>query len=176
MKSVHLLVVVVSGMCLLCGQVCAKEVTLDDGAVSFTVPEDFTQMTAEEISIKWPTKLAPKFAIGSERRSTTIAYEHKEQPLLPSQLEEARAAITPVVASMIPSIDWKQNAVVEIGGRSWILFEATSAARDTDVYNIVMLTSHKGRVLMFNFNSTKADFAKMEKVLRESIQSIKVKD
>lgn len=175
MISVRFLLLAACLMGLLCAQASAKEITLDDGAVSFTVPEDFTQLSAEEISTKWPTKMAPKFAVGSERRSTTIAYEHKDRPMLPSQMEEARAAITPVVAMMIPSIDWKQNAVVEIGGRKWILLEATSKAVDTDIYNIIMMTSHKGRVLMFNFNSTKADFAKMEKVLRESIQSIKIK-
>lgn len=79
-----------------------------------------------------------------------------------------------VVAAMVRSIEWKKNEVVEIGGRKWIHFEATSSALDQDVCNIILITSHKGRLLMFNFNSTKAEFAKMEKMPRGSIQSIKI--
>jgi len=53
--------------------------------------------------------------------------------------------------------------------------EMTSRAIDQDIHNIVLITSHKGKMLMFNFNSTKNEFPKMESILRDSINTITLK-
>ena len=43
-----------------------------------------------------------------------------------------------------------------------------------ELHNIVLLTVSAGRLVMFNFNSTVAEFPKVERGLRASIASIKV--
>jgi hypothetical protein len=63
-----------------------------------------------------------------------------------------------------------------INGKQWIYFELISAAVDTDIHNIILMTSLNGKPLMFNFNSTKEEFPKVIKDLQASIDSIKVKD
>ncbi len=153
----------------------SKEVTIDGGSVVFSVPEDFSELSQEEINAKFPSVNAPKQVIGTERRSTTIAYQLKEQSVKLSDLPDVQKEITKVFDRMIPGIEWKQNALVDLAGQKWLLMEMTSRAIDQDIHNTVLLTSHKGRMLMFNFNSTKKDFSKMEPLLRNSINSIILK-
>ncbi len=48
----------------------------------------------------------------------------------------------------------------------------TSHAIDTDIYNIMLITSLKEKMLVLNFNSTAKEFPEIEASLRKSIQSI----
>jgi len=52
----------------------------------------------------------------------------------------------------------------------------TTNAVDTDIYNIMLFTCYKGKMLIFNFNSTREEFKKYEKDLRKSIRTIKIKE
>ena len=172
MKIIRPLLIILS---LLTGLVSAKDISLDEGSVSFVVPDDFTELTEAEITLKFRSARAPKQVVGNEGRTTSIAYQFQEQPTKQSDLPEVQKAFTPLFDRMIPGIEWKQNALVDLAGQKWLLMEMTSRAVDQDIHNIVLITSHKGKMLMFNFNSTKKEFQKMEKLLRQSINSIKLK-
>ena len=52
--------------------------------------------------------------------------------------------------------------------------EMTSNAVDTDIHNIMMLTGIDGKMLVFNFNSTREDFPRYEEELRKSLNSIEL--
>jgi len=153
----------------------AKDVSIDGGSVSFVVPDDFTPLSQAEINAKYPSVNAPKQVIGSENRSTTIAYQLHEQPVKLSDLPDVQKAFTQIFDRVIPGIEWKQNTITELVGQKWLVMEMTSRAIDQDIHNIVLITSHKGKMLMFNFNSTKKNFPTMEKSLRDSIRSITLK-
>ncbi len=153
----------------------AKEVSFDGASVTFVVPDAFAELSKEEIKAKYPSVNAPSQVIGDERRTTTIAFQVKEQAIKSSDLPEVQKAFTQVFDRVIPGIEWKQNAIVEMAGQKWLMLEMTSRAIDQDIHNIVLVTPHKGRMLMFNFNSTKNEFPKVEKVLRDSIKSIVLK-
>ena len=60
-------------------------------------------------------------------------------------------------------------------GQQWIYLEMSSRAIDTDIHNIMLITPLQGKMLIFNFNSTKAEFPKVEAELRASINSIAFK-
>ncbi len=47
-----------------------------------------------------------------------------------------------------------------------------SRAVDTDIHNIMLVTPFRGGMLMFNFNSTREEFPRMEGALRRSLESI----
>ena len=153
----------------------AMEVTFDGGSVSFVVPDDFTELTTEEITAKYPAANAPKNVVGNKGRTTSIAYQLQEQKVKLSNLPDVKKAFTQVFDRVIPGIQWKQNALVDFAGQKWLLMEMTSQAIDQDIHNIVLITSHKGKMLMFNFNSTKTEFPKVQKALRDSIKSITLK-
>jgi hypothetical protein len=166
--------ILIAVLALLSCSASAKEVSIDGGSVTFVVPDDFTELSQEEINSKYPAVNAPKQVIGAAGRTTTIAYQLKAQPVKESDLPDIQKAFTQVFDRLIPGIEWKQNALVDLVGQKWLLLEMTSRAIDQDIHNIMLITPHKGQMLMFNFNCTKKDFSKMEKVLRDSIKSIKL--
>jgi hypothetical protein len=162
-------------LALLACATSAKDVNLDGGSVTFVVPDDFSELSQAEINAKYPSVNAPKQVIGTESRATTIAYQLQPQPVKESDLPEVQKAFTQIFDRVIPGIEWKQNAIVDMNAQKWLVMEMTSRAIDQDIHNIVLITPHRGKMLMFNFNSTKKDFPKMERLLRDSIKSITLK-
>ncbi len=150
-------------------------VTLDGGAISFEAPEGFKPLPQEIIDLKYPSSRAPKQVIGNESAATTIAYDLKPNDIPQEKIDEAREAFSQMFPKMIPGLEWKENKVITIDGRKWGYLEMTTSAVDTDIYNIMLFTGYKGQMLVFNFNSTKAEFPKYESALREAVDSIKVK-
>jgi hypothetical protein len=51
---------------------------------------------------------------------------------------------------------------------------ASLDAFDADIHNIIIMGAWQGKMVVFNFNATKADFAELESVLKASMNSILV--
>ena len=153
----------------------ATQFSIPGAGASFEAPDGFTELSAKEISSKYLSGRPPTFVVGDEQRLTTIAYDLKPTPLPPDTLKEVKATFETLFERMIPGIEWKKKAIVSMQGQEWILLEMTSHAIDTDIYNIMLITPRNGKMLLFNFNSTKAEFPKLELALRKSIQSILLK-
>lgn len=147
---------------------------IPETGVSFNAPEGFTPLTADEIGTKYPMARAPTFVVGNARRTTTIAFDLKPQTLPRDKLPQAKASFETLFDRIIPGIDWKQKKLLDMKGQQWIYFEMTSRAVDTDIYNIMLVTPHRGKMLVFNFNSTKGEFPSVEKELRKSLETIAV--
>jgi len=128
----------------------------------------------EIIDIKWPSKHAPKYVVGNLRATTTIAYDLKLHDLTGIPLNSLKTSFEGVFNRIIPGIQWIKNEIIEKSGQQWIYLELTSNAIDADVHNIILITIFKKQMLVFNFNSTREDFPKYEKELRESIKSIRL--
>lgn len=153
----------------------ADIVEIEGTGVTFEAPDGFEPLSQEYIDLKWPNKNAPRFVIGNERATTTIAYDVKPQDLTGTDLDELRATLEQSLGRLIPGIQWKENAVIEQGGANWVYLEMTSSAIDTDIYNIMMLGGIGQKMVIFNFNSTREDFPQYEKALRESLKSVRLR-
>jgi hypothetical protein len=151
--------------------VSAEPVSLGD-SVTFDPPTGFTPLSADEIAFKYPSARAPRFVVGNKRRSTTIAYDLKPDAIPPDKLEEVSQSLQQTLQRLIPGLIWKERKIIELSGRKWIYLELMSNAVDTDIHNIMLVTPFQGQMLLFNFNSTKEEFPKVEKALRRSLQSI----
>ncbi|MGB5412647.1 MAG: hypothetical protein WBN09_14025 [Woeseiaceae bacterium] len=170
MKNSHfLLCVAIFG-----GVVHAGTIEIEDTGVTFVAPDEFEPLSQEVIDIKWPNKNGPRFVVGNERATTTIAYDVKAQDISGADMDELRASLEQTFNRIIPGIQWKENSVIEHEGRNWVYLEMTSNAIDTDIYNIMMLGGVGQEMIIFNFNSTKEDFPKYEEELRQSLKSIRV--
>ncbi|MGE4397875.1 MAG: hypothetical protein AB7D29_00020 [Campylobacterales bacterium] len=152
----------------------AQEVVIPNSGISFTAPDEFKPLSQEFIDIKWHRKNPPKWAIGNASMKTTIAYDVRDIDISGKPLEETMEIYKNTMTRIIGGLVWKKHEIVEIFGRKWIYFEILTNAVDTEIYNIILITAHGNSMLMFNFNSTKEDFAKYEKALRASIETIKV--
>ena len=153
----------------------ADEVAIPGTTVSFIPPEGFTPLTPNEIKNKYPSGRAPQFVLGNERRGTTVAYDLKPHAISPDQLEEVKDRLEKTFPRAIPGLVWKERKIIDLNGRPWVLLEMTSTTIETDIYNIILATSYDNKLLLFNFNSTKEDFPRMERVLRKSISTLSIK-
>ncbi|TWT86171.1 hypothetical protein Mal64_39110 [Pseudobythopirellula maris] len=154
----------------------AEPVSVGDTGVTFEPPAGFKPVPKRIRDLKWPSNRAPRYVVGNEAATTTVAYDLKPHVIPQSGLREAQAQFTQLFGGVIPSLVWKKNEIVEHSGRKWVLMEMTSSAVDTDIYNIMLVTGYKNQMLLFNFNSTKEDFPKYEKLLRASLYSITIPD
>ena len=150
----------------------AATLTLPEAALSFQSPDAFTVLTKDEIALKYPSNRAPAYVVGNASRGTTIAYALKNQSLPPDKLGEVKVFFEKTFDRIIPGIEWIERKIITQQGQDWIFFEMTSRAIDTDIHNIMLITPRNGKMLVFNFNSTKGEFPKVEQALRKSMDSI----
>ncbi|MEM8954228.1 MAG: hypothetical protein AAGD22_08765 [Verrucomicrobiota bacterium] len=153
-----------------------ETISLADGSITFEAPDDFKAVPQEIIDLKYPSSSAPKYVIGNESAATTIAYDLKPHDIPQDKIEEAKAEFVQMFPRVIPGLEWKEKKVITLSGRKWGYLEMTSHAIDTDIYNIMLFTGYKGQMLIFNFNSTKEEFPRYEKALRESLASISINE
>lgn len=150
----------------------AETITIEGTSVTFESPIEFEPLSKEIIAYKWPSNRAPNYAVGNETASTTIAYDYKTD-VSGATLSDLKEQFTNSFDRMIPGIEWLENEMITLDGEEWIMFEMTSNAIDADIHNLLLVTILDNKLLMFNFNSVKSEFKKYEKVLRESIASIR---
>lgn len=171
-QTIHLLLWFI--LSLSCGQAAAATITIPGSTVSFEAPDDFTPLTQEEIAKKWLRAKPPAFAVGNARRTTTIAYDIRNQSVAEDQLEAGLDVFARLFDRLIAGIVWKKKEIAVIGGRRWIYLEMTSNAIDTDIYNILLSAPHEGKLVLFNFNSTKEDFPSLEASLRKAVSTVAI--
>lgn len=156
-------------------QINAATFSLPNVGVSFDAPEGYTELTPSEIASKYPSNRAPAFVVGNVRRTTNIAYDLKQNALPADKLPEVKAFFEAMFERIIPGIEWKQKKLIDMQGQQWIYLEMTSRAIDTDIHNIMLITPLQGKMLVFNFNSTKGEFPAVEAALRKSMETISLK-
>ena len=154
--------------------VSAQAINVGNTGVSFSPPPDFKVVPKAIADLKWPTERAPRFAVGNERATTTVAYDLKPHQIPQERLPDVQRSFTTLMERAVPGLEWKRNELIELSGQTWLLMEMTSKAIDTDIHNIMLVTGYQDQMLVFNFNSTKADFPKYEAALRTSLESIRL--
>lgn len=155
---------------------CRAEVfSIPDSSVSFKAPLKFTRLNSQEISRKFPSDRSPAFVVGNDGRTTTIAYDLKPNPIAHDKLDETLTSLASAFERIVPGLEWIDRKIIKLQGQRWIYLEMTSKAEGNDIHNVMLLTPHNGKTLMFNFNSTREEFPKMETDLRKSIASITLK-
>lgn len=145
--------------------------TLANGGVSFLAPPGFTALTPEEIAVVFPRQGAPHHAVGNALRTTTIAYDLRDQKAPSKDLDAFRQALMEQF-DQLPKIKWVASEVRRIGNRDWAYLEFTALLTDRDVHNIVLLSVYNSRPLLFNFNSNVVEFPQVEQALRVSMTTI----
>ena len=148
-------------------------ITLANDHVSFVPPPGFTPLSAEWLAAKYPNPGAPTNAIGNATRTTSIAYGVLNG-MAPSADLQALRKLQMQGFSQLPKLKWLASEVRRIRNHEWVYQEFTAAAADQDIHNIVLLTVVEDRVVLFNFNSTTAEFERVEAALRASIATITV--
>ena len=103
--------------------VLAREISFENGTIAFDVPESYSELSQQELDLKYPSKRAPRFVVGNEDRSVSIAYDYKESGVPPeamadSELPNAQKFFSSVYNRAVPGIVWINNDIIEKAGKN----------------------------------------------------------
>ncbi|TGM73988.1 hypothetical protein EHR01_10735 [Leptospira mtsangambouensis] len=157
-------------------QLFAKTHTLDEGKISFETGDEFQPFSKEIIDLKYPSKRAPKYVIGTKSTKTSIGFDIKDNQIEEINLEDARKAMSETFSKIIPGINWIKNELIVVNNKKFILFNFLSNAIDTKINNTMLVTNYNGKMLLFNFNSTIDEYPKYNKTFDQIIESIKIEE
>ena len=152
----------------------AAEVRLAGTTLSFVAPDEFEPFSQAIIAAKWPARRAPRWVVGNASTSTSIAYDIKQNDISTAPLHVVMNSLKNTMQRIGPGLQWVKTEVVDIHGKEWVYLEFTSQAINADIHNIMLVSAYDKQMIIFNFNSTKAEFTQYEALLRESVQSIKM--
>ena len=152
----------------------AAEVRLTGTTLTFVAPDEFEPFSQAIIAAKWPARRAPRWVVGNASTSTSIAYDIKQNDISTAPLHVVMNSLKNTMQRIGPGLQWVKTEVVDIHGKAWVYLEFTSQAINADIHNIMLVSAYDKQMIIFNFNSTKAEFTQYEALLRESVQSIKM--
>jgi hypothetical protein len=155
-----------------------ERVQLKDGRVSFVLPAGFKAMSKEDINFKFGRNgaaYAPDFAYSNERQNVSVAVGFRGSGLPPIPLEELKKMMEAQLEKSIPGVEWIEREIITRNGTRWIRLHLKAAAIDTGVINDMYFTLFEGQMLLFNFNSTIAQYESHKEILRKSAETITVK-
>jgi len=152
----------------------AFAVEFKDAGISFEPPEGFTELTKDMLKIKFPGANRPKFVYGNEDFSVTVAVTPSDKKASKENLKEILKAMEKTYPRVVPNLVWVKKEVTEFNGQTWLHLELTSTAIDTDIHNNIYMTSHRGKLVAFNFNATKEMYKQYKTQLEQSFNSIKL--
>jgi hypothetical protein len=154
----------------------AKTFTTPDVGVTFELPNNYTELDDFEIALKFPqkSKNPPKFVVGDERRTISVAYGNNDWPITSKNLPFALKHLHSGLSTAKPDLHWVEHKLITLNDKQWIYLEFISKAIDTDIHNIMMVAPHKGKTVVFNFNATTEKFKQNEAELRQAITSIRL--
>jgi hypothetical protein len=157
-------------------QLSAKTHTLDNGKISFEANDEFQTFSQEIIDIKYPSKRAPKFVIGTKSTKTSISFDIKNNKIEEADLDEFRKGMSESFNKIIPGIVWIKNELITINNKKFILFNFQSNAIDTQINNTMLITNYNGNMLILNLNSTIDEYPSYKKEFETIINSIKIEE
>jgi hypothetical protein len=155
-----------------------ERVQLKDGRVSFVLPAGFKPMSKEDINFKFGRNgaaYAPDFAYSNERQNVSVAVGFRGNGLPPIPLEELKKMMEAQLEKSIPGVEWIAREIITRNGTRWVRLHLKAAAIDTGVINDMYITVFEGQMLLFNFNSTIAQYESHKEILRKSAETITVK-
>ena len=153
----------------------AKTFSIEDGAISFDAPKGFELMPPELIQIKYPKGNPPSNALINESTETSIVFDLRGKSIAQSDIEKVRMAYESTYKRIVGGFELKVNKTAHISGQKWAQLEFISNTIDSKVYNILLVTGYKNKMLIFNFNSTLKEFEDYKSAFKKSIKSITLK-
>lgn len=123
-----------------------------DGAVTFSVPQNFVVMSDDMLRVKYPNQIPPEIVYTDDSGAVNLALSLTPQEISPDQMEEARQLIDKALKDAYPSATWYRSEVFERNGQRFFILDVMTPAADTQVRNVILGTPFRGRLLVVTFN------------------------
>lgn len=138
------------------------------------LPSDFNIMSADMLSAKYPSGNRPTLVYSNDDGTVNLAVNHTVNQMTVDQLEEAKGVFVGQFTQMYPAAQWYQKDMAKINGRDFVVLELVTPAIDTQIYNLMFITSLEDRMLMFSFNCTQDLMWKWQSQGQQIMQSVKI--
>ncbi len=146
-----------------------------NGKAELLIPTVFNLMDAESISAKYPSKQSGDFEVYTNNDGNiNIAFEHLPDKATMNDLPKLREFFEQQFNQ--PSIDFRKSEIKKINGRDFVVIEMVTPTADTEVYNLMFVTSSGGRLLMGTFNCTIDKQKEWQPLAERMLASVKVRD
>lgn len=145
------------------------------GKVEIELPKELQVMDKKMFELKYPI----------ENPENTNAYSNEDGTvslLISPRHDNATRAELPNYQKMLdesfgrnPSVDFRKSERRTINGKDFIVIEMITPAMDTEVYNLMFVTSLEGKLLIGTFNCTVEKLKEWQPIAEQILSSVRVK-
>lgn len=129
-------------------------VRLYDGGLQISIPEHFIEMPSAVKLSKYPRGNSPDIVYTNEDGTVNVAFKYTSTIVPDGNISELKNTIfQQLQASHSVNLSSRLESV---NGSDYAVFEFTSNALDSKIYNLMFLTELEGKMLLGTFNCTEA--------------------
>ncbi len=158
------------------GGILLQPKTVIDEKLTLLIPQDFSLMDEETLSLKYPSERRPTLVYTNESGSINVAINHTKDRMPQSEIGAFHKQMDGMFRNLYPSATWFKSGVIDINGREWLTLNLRTPAIDTEIRNIIVATSVEGHMLLVSFNVTKEQEDKWLEPAEAIVQSLRVED
>jgi hypothetical protein len=145
-----------------------------DDHLKILLPQSFKQMSDQELATKYPRSGSlPQEAYSNESGTVSLAFNHTSNKLSPADLPDFRQSFARQFKGTL-GIEFKGSSIKNINGRDFAILEFISPAMDTNIYNLMFLTSLDNRLLICTFNCVQSEMGKWKPTSQQILNSVQV--
>ncbi|GKX61160.1 hypothetical protein [Leminorella grimontii] len=145
---------------------------LPELGISLNIPKGFTLMDDEMRKTKYPYEGGPSIVFSDATRDINIAINAGAVPMSVEQVNDYKIAVTSAMSSYQASAE---SVTIDGGRKAWII-GVTSKAMDTDIRNIIMVTSFRDKLTIVAFNCPQEQWDTYKDSAKAALLSIKFDD
>lgn len=142
--------------------------------IKILLPQSFKQMSDQELATKYPRSGSlPQEAYSNAAGTVSLAFNHTSNTLSPADLPDFRQSFARQFKGTL-GIEFKGSSIKNINGRDFAILEFISPAMDTNIYNLMFLTSLDNRLLICTFNCVQGEMEKWKPTCQQILNSVQV--
>lgn len=151
--------------------------------IKYEMPEDFLQMTDDDMAQNYPTYKKPLIMFNSPDKKADFGVNSAVNRWNNKNLSVLKDMYKSTISSVFTSVTFIQEGIVQINNRSYIVFEFNSELVDekrfdgkatiTRKYSYLLYTIYENKILVFNFtceSGSKGTWAPVAKRMMNSIE------
>jgi hypothetical protein len=146
-----------------------------DGKIQMLIPTYFGPMSEELIRVKYPMERRPTIVLSNELGTVNIAVNHTTSVMSLKDLDETHRTFERMFRNLYPSATWYRSERTTLNGQECFILELLTPAIDTEIHNIIIVSSLESRMLIIATNLTKELVDKWLPITQKMIESIKFK-
>ena len=136
--------------------------------LSIEIPQTLTPMPDDMAKIKYPSENRPQVIYGDERGKASLGITAGRNALPAAQLDMAKDATLKMLTNFKPQAE----PVTVDGHKAWLI-TFRSQAPDTEILNMLLITSQNEKAVQVSFNMTKDLVAQYQEAAKASLLSLK---